>query len=307
MNASRQIRTACLLALVAAVLAALGVGAASAASPGGNGLLVYLQGDVGSTMPVGLMVSDGAQTREIGPRCGGEATPIAEVCPSDPVWSPDGSRLAFAQGDDLATINADGTDLRVIDLGSVRSPASPTWSPDSSELAFDAFETAGRRELYKVLADGSAGPRRVTFKGGQSPAWSSRGTIAFVRSKNIFKLTRAGVVSGVTTRGGYQPSWGPGGRVIAFVRKTDNSLRDAPTFLYRYDVAGRTALRRLTGRPASEPAWSPDGRSVLFTRREAGNSIIASVGAGGGDLRTVALGEEGRGRNVSSADLQPVP
>ena len=278
----------------------------SASSPGANGLLVYVQGDVGSATPVGLMVSGGGETREIGPRCGGEVALVTELCPSDPVWSPDGSRLAFAHGDDLATIDADGTNYRVIDLGTVRSPAAPTWSPDSATLAFDAFETAGRRELYKVAADGSAAPRRVTFRGGQSPSWSSRGTIAFVREKNIFKLTRAGAVSRVTTQGGYQPSWGPGGRVIAFVRKTDNSRRDTPTYLYRYEVAHQKALRRLTVRPATEPAWSPDGRRVLFTRREAGNSVIFSVAASGGHLQTVAEGEEGRGRNVSSGDLQPV-
>jgi len=291
------------LALAAAVVAA----PAPASSPGANGLLVYLQGDVGSTRPVGLMTSGGGETREIGPRCGGAVATVNEICPSDPVWSPDGSRLAFAYGDDLATINSDGTNLQAIDLGTVRSPAAPTWSPDSRTLAFDAFETAGRRELYKVLADGSAAPKRVTFKGGQSPSWSSRGTIAFVREKNIFKMTGAGTVSRVTTRGGFQPSWGPGGRVIAFVRKAENARRVDPAFLYRYDVPRRTDLRRLTGRPATEPAWSPDGRTVLFTRAGAGNSIILSVAGGGGDLQMVALGEEGSRRNVSSADLQPVP
>jgi Tol biopolymer transport system component len=280
---------------------------AAATSPGANGLLVYLQGDVGSTQPVGLMVSGEGERREIGPRCGGEIPPINELCPTDPVWSPDGSRLAVAYRDDLATINADGTNFRVIDLGTVRSPAAPTWSPDSRTLAFDAFETAGRRELYKVPADGSAPPRRVTFRGGQSPSWSVRGTIAFVREKNIFKLTRAGKVSRVTRRGGYQPSWGPGGRAIAFIRKNDNSLRDAPTFLYRYDVARKRGLRRLTRRPATEPSWSPDGHRILFTRAQGGNSVILSVAASGGDLQTVETGEEGRRLSVSSGDLQPIP
>lgn len=293
-----------LFTLLAAFLIMVCVAPAYAAYPGENGALVYLQGDVGNNKPFGLVRSDNNSVTPIGPRCGGKPS-AGELCPRDPVWSPDGRRLAFSYYDDLGIVDADGSDFRIIDLGSVRSPASPSWSPGGTILVFDAFETAGRRELYKVAADGTSAPKRVTFKGGMAPAWSSRGTIAFVREKNLFKLTRAGRVHRITTKGGYQPSWGPGGRAIAFVRAENNSLLSSPVDLFRYDV-GRRGVRRLTGKGAVEPSWTPNGKNILFVRR-GGDEVIYSVQSSGGSLTLVTSGEEGRKRSASLPDVQPRP
>src|SRR5262249_28541393 len=57
-----------------------------------------------------------------------------------PAWSPDGSRLAFAQStcnhgcDSIFIVNADGTGLRPITRPGNRW--SPAWSPDGSRIAF---------------------------------------------------------------------------------------------------------------------------------------------------------------------------
>jgi hypothetical protein len=64
------------------------------------------------------------------------STPGTDI--HSPVWSPDGSRLAFAADEGLFVVDRDGSDPRLLlpsatdDLLVVR----PSWSPDGSRLAF---------------------------------------------------------------------------------------------------------------------------------------------------------------------------
>ena len=60
-----------------------------------------------------------------------------------PVWSPDGTRIAFARSlsDQIShpaifTMNPDGTDVRQVSSATEGSDFSPSWSPDGSRLIF---------------------------------------------------------------------------------------------------------------------------------------------------------------------------
>lgn len=76
---------------------------------------------------------------------------------AQPVWSPDGTRIAFASGTpgqaDLYVINVDGSGLRRLttapgdDLG-------PAWSPDGTRIAFSSAR-GGRWDLFAVGVDGT--------------------------------------------------------------------------------------------------------------------------------------------------------
>lgn len=100
-------------------------------------------------------------------------------CQQDPVFSPDGSRIAFRGYADGANgiwvINVDGTGLErlTVDPGFVVEPA---WSPDGSEIAF-ASSVSGVFQIYVINADGSD-LRQLTFDGPgfDSPEWSPSGT-----------------------------------------------------------------------------------------------------------------------------------
>jgi Tol biopolymer transport system component len=93
----------------------------------------------------------------------------------DPVWSPDGRRIAFQSRRDGNTevyvMNADGTRQRNL----TRNPAqdrAPAWSPDGRQIAFQSRRD-GNYELYVMNADGS-GQRNLTRNrtNDGSLAWS---------------------------------------------------------------------------------------------------------------------------------------
>jgi Tol biopolymer transport system component len=92
----------------------------------------------------------------------------------NPVWSPDGSRIAFVSTRDgnpeIYLMQADGS-------GVVRLTADagndhyPTWSPDGERLAF-VSDRGGNGDVYVIGADGS-GLRQLTHSAADeyAPAW----------------------------------------------------------------------------------------------------------------------------------------
>jgi Tol biopolymer transport system component len=67
-----------------------------------------------------------------------------------PDWSPGGRRIAFMSGNRIATINADGSHLKYLPVGTPRSADNPAWSPDGKRIA---FQRGG--EVLTMRADGS--------------------------------------------------------------------------------------------------------------------------------------------------------
>ncbi len=80
---------------------------------------------------------------------------------TNPVWSPDGTRLLVQDGRTLATIRPDGksrrtiTTLTVDAMGNLEDP-QPAWSPDGNWVIFCQLRTGslGRSDIWVVGADG---------------------------------------------------------------------------------------------------------------------------------------------------------
>ena len=75
----------------------------------------------------------------------------------DPVWSPDGSRVAFVsqenRSDDIWVINADGSRPRNLTGNTWEWDKHPSWSPDSRRIVFWS-NREGRKQIYVMEADG---------------------------------------------------------------------------------------------------------------------------------------------------------
>lgn len=108
---------------------------------------------------------------------------------SDPAWSPDGARIAFAKPDGaevaLYTIGADGTDARRVTTieGWRLSDATArlaeyawiraiAWSPLGDQLMY----TCGRQTCIVAIDGRPAGSSPSLFGGGDVAAWSPDGT-----------------------------------------------------------------------------------------------------------------------------------
>jgi len=81
-----------------------------------------------------------------------------------PRWSPDGSKIAFAEGNNIWTMNADGSGAQaIVTLSS--NEAFPEWSPDGSRIAF-LSDRSGVWQIWSVLADGAELVQITNVSGG---------------------------------------------------------------------------------------------------------------------------------------------
>jgi Tol biopolymer transport system component/serine/threonine protein kinase len=90
---------------------------------------------------------------------------------SDPAWSPDDGRIAFAAGNEVLIMQADGSQRTTLTNGAGYD-SWLGWSPDGHYLAFTS-DRDGNREVYVLQPDGS-GLTRLTDNPGfdGNPTWA---------------------------------------------------------------------------------------------------------------------------------------
>ncbi len=199
---------------------ALAGGSAPAWSPDA-GLVAYLL-DNG----LRLAAADGSTERRLGDAV--QTAGFTEAHVTTPVWSPDGSRIAFVgPGVTIWTVRPDGSDLRRVTSGPGRE-VSPSWSPDSSRIAF-AGDRDGDFDIYVVNADGTG----------------------------LARLTRDAASETL-------PVFSPVAERIAFLRVVPGTYGKAE--LWVMDVDGeRESPIGYDAHGFSQPAWSPDGKRIVFS------------------------------------------
>ena len=253
-----------------------------------------------------------------------------------PVWSPDGTKLAFSrtispsQDSQIFVVNADGSN--VVQLTSTGNNYGPAWSPDGTKIAFTSVRTGN--DIWLMNADGSNQTNLTanTPDADFEPTWAPDGTkIAFVSLRDFPSI------SGDTTRGfeiytmnpdgsnvrrltnnqvlDIQPAWSPDGLKIAFTRRVTNSQtgeQNNDIFTMKFDGTGQT---NITNHPSFDfdPGWSPDGTRIAFaTYRDAVqnlNSEIYIMDADGGFPTRVtnSAGEEERDPDWDTAQGNATP
>ncbi|MYC85235.1 MAG: hypothetical protein F4X18_06895 [Acidimicrobiia bacterium] len=205
----------------------------------------------------------------------------------DPVWSPNGARIAFTRSvrsdnevgfvGELFLIGADGANVMQITLtdGGAYGSRSPVWSPDGSQVAYIRFRDLDPApnvsnvdtELMVVRVDGS-GQRQIADTRGDdySPAWSPDGTrIAFVNSTQsrdtIFVVNADGTDQrslAVSSGDQWTPEWSPDGTRISFTGWLRRGERPS---VYVVNADGSDLKSLGFG---ALPEWSPDGSRIAF-------------------------------------------
>ena len=207
-----------------------------------------------------------------------------EALDVNPVWSPDGTLIAFLSTRDsgyvgkfnLYVMQADGSDVRSV-VPSVQSSSSPgLWSPDGSRLAFR----------------------------GEGPIWGE-GPI-YVVSSNGLDLRKLGSAMG-------QPAWSPDGQHLGYAR-VDPDGEDNLFTLVIVSVDG-SEKREIFSAPFSDSVranwysyvsditWSRDGSEIRFVATQ-----FVPVPTRGDSFREVtgvhAIKTDGSGLRMM-AELEP--
>jgi Tol biopolymer transport system component len=187
----------------------------------------------------------------------------ARLSESDqPVWSPDGSKIAFTSSRALDgsnnsnsaaniwVVNADGSGARALTQLTAREVTSlqPVWSPDGTKIAFASDRALDGSDannfslnIWVMNADGSG-------------------------AKPLTQLTATTLSD--------QPVWSPDSSKIAFAssRALDGSNNFNPNqttniWIVNADGSGTKALTQITanGAESEQPVSSPDGSKIVFT------------------------------------------
>ena len=188
---------------------------------------------------------------------GSELTRVTESAEREvrPVWSPDGTRLAYtlSTGEDgprsIHIIGRDGTGDTVVPISGAPFVELQDWSPDGATLLYGRDDSAGGQIALWVSAPDGTGQRLLRAEEGDL---------------------------------GSGASYSPDGTEIAFQADLDGGC------IYRTDALASTLTRVTTGCTSGlSLSWSPDGRQLVTAAGDGGSRDAEVLNIDGTDRRAI--------------------
>jgi Tol biopolymer transport system component len=251
------------LALASGAVLVSFVAAASPAmaDPGGeNGRILFVSGRAPQTDATARLYLLPVPSNSVG---GGTVSP--PIVPAGgqyrhPTWSPDRTKIAFANGD------AGVYDIFVLDLTDGSGPVQispsesptnlsadrPAWSPDGTTIVYEQQPSAGSADRYLVRQ-------------------STSDLVPPINPAGISQLTApGGMFEG-------KPAWTPDSSTVYFHRNDPNTAANSD--IYRMPAAGGTQTLAISDSGISEaqPSISPDGTRICYTLTNGGFNSTADV------------------------------
>lgn len=234
-----------------------------AISPDGK-FVAFMAGSPG-TYHIHVRQIAGERSVDVSAELGGEH--------ANPVWSPDGSQIAFLANNAAYAVPATGGSPKLLVETEGSAITDEAWSPDGSRIAF-----ASSKGISVKQATG--GDARVIVGGelANSIAWSPDGTrIAYVDgiAARLDNLSAApirivdvatGKVTAITPNdvANLSPVWAADGKSVLYLSNRDGPLDIYQQFVGRDAAPRGVALRITTGLSARRISLSADGTRIAY-------------------------------------------
>jgi TolB protein len=223
-----------------------------------------------------------------------------------PVWSPDGSRLAyvsFEQKKPIVYVHSLRDGQRRVAANFKGSNSAPAWAPDGNTLAV-SLSRAGGSQIFLVNPDGS-NVRRLTRSSAidTEPRFSPDGQFIYFTSDRggspqVYRMPVAGgAAQRITFEGSYNvsPRISPDGKRLAFIHRNSGRFQTA-----QLNLETRQLQILTDGARDESPSFAPNGRMIVFATVIGGRGVLSAVSADGrikqrlsvsaGDVREPAWG-----------------
>jgi Tol biopolymer transport system component len=273
-------------------------------SPDGN-KIAFVSGASGSN-EIWVMNADGNGQTEL--------TTLGLDAWESPVWSPDGTEIAFSTRYDYDIYKVSSNGLTISQLtNSVHPPYDERWqkySPDGSKISYSRL-TNGWSEVWIMNPDGTSQiPLATEHSQDDYAVWSPDGTkisysygsdfnqplsLALMNADGSGKQT----IASFSMTYGFKQAWSPDSSKIVFSASSSTANpSDRGVCVINIDGSDITKIANGDIRPQTQSwqsqVWSPDGSKIVYYSKDSGNFDIWMMNTDGSNKEqlTTSTGDD---------------